>query len=336
MSHDVIQQARDGEPLAMEVMRDVVSDIMHGRWEDDEIAELLTALREKGETAQEIAGAAAAMREHMTPIPVDRKGVIDTCGTGGDGSGTFNISTAAALVAAAAGAVVAKHGNRKITSKSGSADVLQELGVNIDASEKAVAKCIDSLGIGFCFAPALHPAMKRVGKVRRSLPFPTIFNMLGPLSNPASAPHQLLGVGRPEIRERMAEALRLLGTERSVVVCGEDGLDEVTLSGITHVSLVTSSSVEDLEWTPEDFGVPAGMDDSLHAGNPQESADVIRRVLKGEQSAARHIVVLNAAAAIWTCGLAATTKAAGQRAADAIDSGAAAKRLKKLAKASHR
>lgn len=331
----MLDRVKSGQSLSMPQMRQVVDEVMGGQWDNANLAELLTALREKGETAEEIAGAAAALRKHMTSIPVDPTGLLDTCGTGGDGTGTFNISTAAALVAAAAGAKVAKHGNRKITSKSGSADVLAELGVNIEAGVEQVARCIDQVGIGFCFAPALHPAMKRVGEVRRSLPFPTIFNLLGPLSNPASAPYQLLGVGRPEIRERMAAALQLLGAERAAVVCGEDGLDEVTLNGETLVSLVTPEGVESHRWKPEDFGIPSGGDDSLLAADPAASAAVIRRVISGERSAARNIVVLNAAAALWTAGLSATPSEAGQRAASAIDSGKAAELLEQLALVSH-
>ncbi|MCA9173252.1 MAG: anthranilate phosphoribosyltransferase [Planctomycetales bacterium] len=334
MTHPILQQLSDGEPLDMESMRSVIHEVMEGAWEDASLAELLTLLHKKGETAEEIAGAAAALRAHMTRIPVDRDDLIDTCGTGGDGSGTFNISTAAALVAAAAGAVVAKHGNRKITSKTGSADVLLELGVNIEASPEQVVRCIEEVGIGFCFAPSLHPAMKRVGAVRRNLPFPTIFNLLGPLSNPASAPYQLLGVGRPELRIRLAEALRLLGARRAAVVCGADGMDEVTLEGETQVSLVADGEVSDLTWLPEDFGVSPGADDSLLANDPAESAAVIRRVLEGEHSAARNIVVLNAGAALWTAGLAASTQAAGARAAEAIDSGKARELLATLAQVS--
>ena len=331
----MLELVQSGQSLTMQQMQQVIDEVMEGKWENDALAALLTALKDKGETAEEIAGAAAALRKHMTAIPVDPTGLLDTCGTGGDGTGTFNISTAAAIVAAAAGARVAKHGNRKITSKSGSADVLAELGVNIEASVEQVARCVDEVGIGFCFAPALHPAMKRVGEVRRSLSFPTIFNFLGPLSNPASAPFQLLGVGRPEIRERMAAALQLLGAQRAAVVCGEDGLDEVTLNGVTLVSLVTPEQVEFHQWTPEDFGVKAGADDTLLASGPAESAAVIRRVLDGEKSAARNIVVLNAAAALWTAELAPTPEAAGAKVAGAIDSGKAAALLEQLAKVSH-
>ena len=189
---------------------------------------MLTSLRAKGETVAEVAGAAAALRQHMTPIRTRRSGVLDTCGTGGDGSGTFNISTAAALVTAAAGVPVAKHGNRAITSRTGSADVLAALGVNIEVEVAHVEQCLDELGICFCFAPLLHQSMKQVGPVRKQLGVPTLFNLLGPLSNPARAQFHLLGVGRAELRPLLAEALALLGVERALVVHGEDGLDEVT------------------------------------------------------------------------------------------------------------
>jgi len=214
-----------GEDLTMDQASAAIEAVMSGRCSEGEIATLLTGLRHKGETVEEVAGAAAAMRKFMTPLRTTRDDVIDTCGTGGDGSGTFNISTAAALVAAAAGAPVAKHGNRAITSKTGSADVLRELGVNIQCDVATAERCLEELGICFCFAPLMHGAMKQVAPVRKKLGVPTIFNLLGPLTNPAGAPYQLLGVGRPEIRNLLAAALVLLGSRRAHVVCGEDGVE---------------------------------------------------------------------------------------------------------------
>lgn len=334
MHREILQRVCEGRHLSIDQMRLVVDEVMRGSWQDEQLAALLTALRDNGETAEEIAGAALALRDHMTPIRSKRTDLLDTCGTGGDASGTFNISTAAALVTAAAGVPVAKHGNRRITSKSGSADVLAALGVRVDAEREVVERCLDELGICFCFAPALHPAMKRVAEVRRSLGFPTIFNLLGPLSNPAFAPCQLLGVGRAELRPRLARALQLLAPRRAAVVCGDDGLDEVTLSGSTQVSVVTSEGVEEASWMPEDFGIAAGADDSLLAETPEQSAAVIRRVLDGAPGAARNIVLLNAAAALWVAEAESDLAAGAARAAAAIDDGRAKQLLQQLAEAS--
>ena len=283
---DVIESALGrlaaGENLSMDEMSACIEAVMQGQASDGEIGVLLTALSAKGETAQELAGAAATLRRHMTPVRTGRAGVVDTCGTGGDGSGTFNISTAAALVAAAAGVPVAKHGNRAITSKSGSADVLVALGVNINATLERVEQCLDQLGICFCFAPLVHPAMKRVAEVRRKLGVPTIFNLLGPLSNPAGAPFQVVGVGRAELRPLLAEALALLGTQRAIVVSGEDGLDEVTLTGPTRVTEIRDGSLRNFTWTPADFGlVPADLA-SIKVSGPAASAELIRQVLSGK------------------------------------------------------
>lgn len=319
----------------MDEMAAAIDAVVSGQCSDGEIGILLTALRAKGETCQEVAGAAAALRRNMTPIRTTRVGVIDTCGTGGDGSGTFNISTAAALVVAAAGVPVAKHGNRSITSRTGSADALAALGVNIDASVERVEQCLDQLGICFCFAPLLHPSMKRVAEVRKKLGVPTIFNLLGPLSNPAGAPFQVLGVGRAELRPLLAEALQLLGTQHSLVVQGEDGLDEVTLAGPTRVTEVTPAGLRNFTWTPSDFGLAPANLDALKVDGPQQSAEMIREVLRGSAGPARDIVLLNAAAALWTAGQAGTPGACVELAARAIDLGAASDLLKRLAQLTH-
>lgn len=290
---------------------------------DAEIGLLLTSLRAKGETFAEVAGAAQALRRRMLRVHTRREGLIDTCGTGGDGSRTFNISTAAAIVTAAAGVPVAKHGNRSITSRTGSADVLTALGVNVEASPDRVEACLDELGIGFCFAPLMHPSMKAVGAVRKQLGVPTIFNMLGPLCNPAGAPFQVIGVGRPEVHRLMAEALALLGTRRAIFVRGDDGLDEVSLAGVTHVIEVRNGTLREFRWTPEDFGLqPAGRTGML-VDSPEESAAVVRAVLSGERGPPREIVVLNAAAALWTAGKVADLQEAAGCAAEAIDRGVA-------------
>ena len=323
-----------GEDLSMDEMSDAIGLIMQGKCADTEIALLLTALRAKGESVEEIAGAAKCMRAHMTQIHSTRENLLDTCGTGGDGSGTFNVSTAAALVAAAAGASVAKHGNRGVTSKSGSADVLASLGVNVEATVEQVERCLDEVGICFCFAPLLHQSMKNVAKVRRELGVPTIFNLLGPLCNPASAPYQLLGVGRPELRTKLAEALRLLGTRRAVVVSGADGLDEVTIATTTNVSESAEGKIREFRWSPEEFGVDSRSLQSLKVDGPQASAKMIREVLDGTAGGPRDIVVLNAAAALWTVGLEQDLIACAGRAAEAIDNGSAKRLLEKLAKVS--
>jgi anthranilate phosphoribosyltransferase len=272
------------------------------------------------------------MRRQMTPIRTERTDVIDVVGTGGDGSGTFNISTAAALVTAAAGVPVAKHGNRGFTSRSGSADALAALGVNIEAEVPLVEACLDELGICFCFAPLLHKAMKHVAPVRKSLPHPTIFNILGPLANPAGAPRQLLGVGRAALRPLLAEALALLGTRRTLVVHGADGLDEVTLGDTTHVTEAAEGVIRQFDWTPADFGLqPAGRE-TMQVEGPQQSAALIREVLDGQAGPPREIVVANAAAALWMAGRDDTLIGCARRAAEAIDSGAARELLARLAR----
>lgn len=319
-----------GENLSMDEMSAAIDAVVAGQSSEGQTGILLMALRAKGETAQEVAGAAAALRRHMTPIRTQRTGLIDTCGTGGDGSNTFNISTAAALVVAAAGVPVAKHGNRGITSKTGSADALAALGVNINASLETVERCLDQLGICFCFAPLVHPSMKKVAEVRKKLGVPTIFNLLGPLSNPAGAPFQVLGVARSEVRQLLAEALLLLGTTRALVVQGEDGLDEVTLAGPTRVTEVTNGTLRNFAWTPADFGLAPASLDSIKVDGPPASAAIIREVLSGATGVARDIVVINAAAALWTAGRAETPLACAQLAAGAIDSGAASGLLEQL------
>lgn len=333
---DYLGRLAAGENLTLADMAEVIDRVMQGQCSQSEIAMLLTALRAKGETVDEIAGAAQAMRKHMTSIRHTRSGIVDTCGTGGDASGTFNISTAAAIVTAAAGVPVAKHGNRGITSKSGSADVLAALGINVEAPVPVVERCLDELGICFCFAPHLHPSMKHVAPVRKQLGFPTIFNLLGPLCNPASAPFQVLGVGKPELREKIAAALARLGIEHAVVVSGEDGLDEVTLGGVTNVLEIRGHQTAAWPWRPEDFGLaPAGREMMLIAG-PQDSAAIISRVLSGEYGPCRDVVLLNAAAALWTAGADTSPVACARLAAEAIDSRRASEVLARWSNLSNR
>ncbi|MEX1224168.1 MAG: anthranilate phosphoribosyltransferase [Pirellulales bacterium] len=325
-----------GEHLSMQESADAFSHIMSGDCDEAEIAALLLALRAQGESADEIAGAAEALRRHMTRIESSRTGLIDTCGTGGDASNTFNISTCAAFITAAAGVPVAKHGNRGVTSKSGSADVLAELGVNIEADQRVVGRCLDQVGIGFCFAPRFHSSMRVVAKVRAELAVPTIFNLLGPLCNPASAPFQLVGVGQPDLRPLMAEALGKLGIQRAVFVTGYDGLDEVTLTGPTRALEIAAGDRREFDWRPGDFGLEVQTLTETIVDGPVSSAKMIRQVLAGEPGAARDIAVINAAAALWTAGKGSTPRESARLAQEAIDGGAAEEILAKLAEESHR
>ncbi|HEX4132863.1 MAG TPA: anthranilate phosphoribosyltransferase [Pirellulales bacterium] len=333
--HKLIGRASAGENLTQDEMATAIDGILRGDWSDAEIAMLLTALHHKGPTVDEIAGAALAMRRHMTAIRTSREGVIDTCGTGGDASGTFNISTAAAIVTAAAGVPVAKHGNRRATSRSGSADVLEALGVNVNADVPRVEACLDRLGICFCFAPLVHGAMKRVAEVRRQLGMPTIFNLLGPLTNPAAAPFQLLGVGRAELRPLLAEALRRLGVRRALVVRGDDGLDEITLAGPTRATEIAGNTLTERTIEPADFGLVVASLDCMKIDGPEPSAAMIRDILAGRHGPPHDIVVANAAAAVWIAGRAESLTAGAKLATEAIDSGAANDLLRKLAEMSN-
>jgi anthranilate phosphoribosyltransferase len=328
--HAVLGRLSAGEHLTVDEAAAAVDAIMRGEWTEGETALLLTGLRDKGETPAEIAGAAQAMRRHMRPIRTSRTGVIDTCGTGGVGSHLFNVSTTAAIVTAAAGVPVAKHGNRRVTSKSGSADVLAELGVNIDADVPVVEACLDELGLCFCFAPLLHRAMKHVAPVRQKLGGRTIFNLLGPLTNPAGAKFQLLGVGRAELRPLLADALMLLGTERATIAGGDDGLGEVTVAGPTDVIEVIGREARSFRWKPDDFGIEPISVEAATVDSPAASAAIIGNVLAGKPGPARDLVVINAAAALWTAGHETSTMAAADRARGAIDSGAARELLAKL------
>lgn len=324
-----------GEDLSREEMASAIGQVMTGQWSEEQIGLLLTTLAAKGETVAEVAGAATAMRENMTPIHSRHEKLLDTCGTGGGGSTTFNISTAAALVIAAVGVPLAKHGNRSVTSKSGSADVLAELGVNIQADVPQVERCLNELGICFCFAPLMHPAMKHVAAVRKKLGIRTIFNLLGPLANPAGAAYQLLGVGLPELRPLIASALGMLGTERALVVSGGNGLGEVSLAGTTAVTQIDSDGEREYQWQPSDFGLRQSTLEAIQVTNPEKSAEIVRNVLAGEAGPARDIVLLNAAAGLLAAGKCGTPTEGATLAAEAIDSGASAKLLEQLAQLSH-
>lgn len=321
----------------------LVAGVLDAALDLDAFGRWLVALADLGESAAEIAGVAEALRGRMLPVAHGLPLVADTCGTGGDGSGTFNISTAAALVAAAAGLPVAKHGNRAVSSRTGSGDVLEALGVAIGAAPEASARGLRETGLCFCLAPVHHPAMARVGPLRRSLGRPTVFNLVGPLCNPAGATVQVIGVGRPAVREPMAEAAFALGARRVLVVSGTihgaegKAFDEVSLFGPTDVIDVSSAGTRRFRWTPEDFGMatrPAADLAALAVDGPQESAAAIRAVLDGAGGPCREIVVLNAAAVLWAAGRGADPAAAAGLAAHAIDSGAAAAALATLVAAS--
>jgi anthranilate phosphoribosyltransferase len=321
-----IDAIASGHDLGLEDTAAVLSEIMAGNASEIQIAGFLIALRTKGETVQELAGLAHAMRALATHVTVDSDDLLDTAGTGG-GRRTFNVSTTAALIAAGAGCMVAKHGNRSATGLSGSADVLEALGARIDLTPDSVARCIQDVGFGFMFAPAHHQATRYVVPVRRQLAVRTIFNFLGPLTNPAGASRQLIGVSDPSYLETMAGALALLGTKHSLLVASEDGLDELSISAPTHVIEVLDGELRRFTLTPEDVSLTRGEPDQVPGGDPRQNAETARRIFSGEAGVARDIAVLNAGAAIYAGG-ASETLAEGVRAAEAaIDDGAAASAL---------
>jgi anthranilate phosphoribosyltransferase len=309
---------RDLDPgRATEAFRDLLA----GRVDDALTAAFLTAMRMKGEAADEVAAAAAALREQMVRLVPVSGPVVDTCGTGGDECGTFNISTAAALVVAGAGVPVVKHGNRAVSSRCGSADVLRELGVNIEAGPPWAQKCLDRVGFAFCYAPQFHPGMAHVAKLRRKLGVRTIFNLLGPLANPASADFQLLGVGDPDLLDPLAGAAARLGVRRAVLVCGFDGLDEVSLAAPTMVRVVEGDEFRVEEWRPSDFGLEPVALAEIQADGPATSAKVVRSVLANRDGPAKRIVLANAAAALWVTGAAETLRAGVELADESIRTG---------------
>jgi anthranilate phosphoribosyltransferase len=327
---DAIRAAVVGEDLRADDVEAVMDTILEGNATPAQIAAFVVALRMKGESSEEIAAAARSLRKQCDAIHPKVDGpLLDTCGTGGDGLHTFNISTAAAIVAAACGVAVAKHGNRAVSSKAGSADVLEALGVRIDLAPAAVERCIEEVGIGFLFAPSHHAAMRHAAPVRRELGIRTLFNLLGPLANPASATHQVMGVFDPARVEQLAAALGALGLRAAWVVHGDGGLDEVSPSGPTRVAAVEDDAVRVFEVTPVDFGVTPVPLESLRGGDARENADIIAEVLRGEPGPARTAVVVNAAAALCVTGVSASPKEGAARAAEALDSGAAEKMLER-------
>ncbi len=330
MIRETIALLVENRPLTEEQAYQTLREIMTGDATDAQIAAFITSLRIRGETPDVIAGCARAMREQFTAIDAPGDTVVDTCGTGGDASNTFNISTAAAFVAAGAGAVVAKHGNKSVSSKSGSADVLQALGLNLSAGPEAISRCLRDVGIAFLFAPGLHPAMKHAIGPRKEVGIRTIFNILGPLSNPAGARHGILGVYSESLVPMIAEAAASLGARHLYVVHGLDGLDEITTTAETLVGEVRDGSCNVMRIHPNDFDIPLAEPGSLRGGTPEENAGIIRDVLAGASGPHRDIVALNAAAAIAAGGRADDLSQGLQLAREAIDSGRAAAKLEAL------
>jgi len=318
-----------------------MAEILAGGCTDAQIAALLVALHMKGETVEEIVGFAEAIRAAAAPLPIhrdsaldvsgtERDALVDTCGTGGDTSGTFNISTATALVVAGAGVRVAKHGNRSVTSKCGSADVMEALGINIALPASRIAACLEQVGIAFLFAPAMHSAMKYVQPARRELRLRTVFNLLGPLTNPANASAQVVGVYSADLVEKLAEALSMLGAHRALVVHGDDGLDEITITAPTRVSEVREGNVRSYEVTPEEFGFVRASLQAISGGDASDNAAIIHEILEGKKSPCRDVVLLNAAAALVAAARADHIQDALPLAAQSLDSGSAHRKLDAL------
>ena len=329
------------QSLSREDARKVMTEVLSGKCTDAQIAALLVALHMKGETVEEIVGFAEAIRAEAAHLEINRNStvdvsgterdaLVDTCGTGGDASGTFNISTATALVVAGAGVRVAKHGNRSVSSKCGSADVMEALGVNINLPVQRVAACLEEVGFAFLFAPAMHSAMKYVQPARRELRLRTVFNLLGPLTNPARASAQVVGVYSADLVEKLAEALSILGLRRALVVHGADGLDEITITGPTRIAEVRDAQVRSYEVTPEEFGLKRASIEEIAGGDAAANATIIREILSGEKSPRRDVVLLNAAAALVAAGRADHLGDSLPLAARSIDGGAAAGKLDAL------
>ncbi len=330
---EILERLAQGKDLNRGEMEWIMGRIMSGEVTGAQTGAVLMGLRQKGETVEEIAAAASVMRENAVKIPYSPPQgtpLLDTCGTGGDGTGTFNVSTATAFVAAAAGIKVAKHGNRSISSRSGSADCLEALGVSLSLSPRQVAQCIEEVGIGFLFAPSLHPAMKHAIGPRRELGIRTIFNVLGPLTNPASASVQLMGVYSPALTRPLAEVLGLLGLERGWVVHGHGGMDELSLTGPSTVASLEEGRVEELEVTPEEAGLKPCAPSDLRGGTADENAEIIRKMFKGETGPKTDMVALNSGAALYLCGRAGSLKEGVEAALEIMASGRALECLENL------
>jgi anthranilate phosphoribosyltransferase len=330
----VIQRVVEGETLTREEAAETMDAVMSGQITGAQIGALVTAIRMRGETVEEITGFASAMRDHALTVDVDSddKPLLDTCGTGGDYSNSFNISTTATFAIAASGVRIAKHGNRAASSKCGSADLLEGLGVRVELTPEQVADSVEEVGVGFMYAPAFHPAMKYVGPTRREIGIRTIFNVLGPLTNPAGARHQLIGVGHPEIAGKLAEVLANLDSRRAVLVHGEEGLDEVGIVGRTAITEWDASrgTVESSVVTPADFGLESGVLEDIIGGGVEENVAITRSILAGEAGPRRTITLMNAGAGIYAAEAASSFAEGIELAAEAIDSGAAARKLDEL------
>jgi anthranilate phosphoribosyltransferase len=329
MIQQAVARLLERQDLSRDEMVQVMGEIADGGATPAQVGAFLAALRMKGETVEEIAGAAEVMRARVDPIRVDREVFVDTCGTGGDGRHTFNISTTAAFVVAGAGVTVAKHGNRAVSSRAGSADVLAALGVDVDAPKDVVERCIDQVGIGFLFAPRLHPAFKAVAGLRRELGVRTIFNLLGPLANPAGARHQVMGVYEPRWVPVIGGVLAALGAAHAFVVHGE-GLDEIAVTGMTHVCEVRGGECERYAILPEDLGLVRHREADIAGGDADTNARILRDVLSGQKGAPRDAAVANAAAALVAAGAADDLRDGVRRSAESIDGGAAAEKLSRL------
>ena len=331
-----IKAVIENKDLTEDEMTAVMRLIMTGEATPAQVGGFLVGLRIKGETIDEITAAAAVMRELASKVEVDKEHLVDTCGTGGDSSGSFNISTASAIVVAAAGGKVAKHGNRSITSKSGSADVLEQAGVNLEISPEQVAECVNEVGVGFMFAPMHHSAMKHAIGPRREMAVRTIFNVLGPLTNPAGAPNQVLGVFAADLVEPLANVLKRLGSEHVLVVNAEDGLDEISIGAATQVAELKNGEVSVYSIQPEDFGMQRADLETIRAKDAADSLDIIRRVFSNEAGPAKDIVSLNAGAAIYVSGLADSLVSGVEKAQEVIASGEVASKLEELISATNR
>ncbi len=333
---EALQRTIEHREIFHDEMLHLMRLIMQGELSPVMTAAIMTGLRVKKETIGEITAAAQVMREFSTKVHVhDRTHMVDIVGTGGDGAGTFNISTCATFVAAAAGARVSKHGGRSVSSKSGSADVMEALGVHINLQPEQIAQCIDEIGIGFMFAPNHHPAMKNVAPVRKELGVRTLFNILGPLTNPAGAPNILMGVFHPDLVGIQVRALQRLGAEHALVVYGRDGMDEISLGAATLVGELKNGEITEYEVHPEDFGLAMASNRALKVETPDQSRDLLLGVLKGETGAARDIVCLNAGVALYAANVAATMLEGIAQARAAIDSGAALAKLEQLVTRTH-
>ena len=324
-----------GRDLTEEASADMITDIFSGQITEAQIGAFMAALATKGETFEELAGAARAMRRKAVRIQALSKKVIDTCGTGGDSSGSFNISTTTAFVVAGAGVTVAKHGNRSISSKCGSADVLEELGVNLSVDPEVVEEAVNEIGIGFMFAPLYHGSMKYAGKARQDCRIRSIFNMLGPLTNPAAASCQLLGVFSPQLTEMFAQALKLLGVEKALVVHGHDGMDEITTTDLTRITELDRGVIRSYDLDPLDFFDDFAAPEDLLGGDVKTNAAITRAILEGETGPRRDIVLLNAGAALVAADVADSIKAGIELAADALDTKKGLEKLEALADYTH-